>query len=359
MQTARGNDGFSLVNCAPVVSRAELSMYRALREAIPIIDAAIEKIVRLCGGVVVTCRDKTAEKMLNDFLASVPTGPVSFGIESFIASTVDRMLTYGTAVNEMVLDGSGRLCALYGAALENVELRVGKNPLKPEIFTADGEAVRYPERVLLTALSPEPDSPYGNSLLRGLPFVSEVLLKIYSTIGTNFERLGNMRFAVTYRPSGNDAGLSENRADEIAAAWSEAMRDTHAVKDFVAVGDVDIKVIGGDATLPEIEVPIRALTEQIIAKTGLPPFLLGLTWSTTERMSSQQADILTSELEYYRTLLTPAILKICRTFLRSEGFYCDVSLDWNNISLQDEVTLAKARLLNAQADKTIKETEAD
>ncbi len=331
-------------------------MYAALREAIPIIDAAIGKIVRLVGGIQVSCNDKSAQKLLRDFLKTVPTGPVSCGIESFISSTIDRLLTYGTAVNEMVLDGSGKLSALYTASLDNLELSVEGNPLCPVIRTQDGEKVPFPDRITVTALSPEPDSAYGNSLLRGLPFVSEILLKIYNTIGTNFERLGNLRFAVTYRPSDAQTGVSENRANEIASAWSDAMRDTGTVRDFVAVGDVDIKVIGGDAILPDIEVPIRALTEQIIAKTGLPPFLLGLTWSTTERMSSQQADILTSELEYYRTLITPVILKICRTFLRGEGYYCDVDLEWNNISLQDEISLAQAKLYNAQAEKIIKET---
>ena len=331
-------------------------MYKALREAIPIIDAAIGKIVRLVGGVQVKCSDKSAEKLLSDFLYTVPTGPVSSGIESFISSTVDRLLTYGTAVNEMVLDNSGKLRALYTAALENLELSVEENPLCPVIRTAGGEKVPHPERITVTALSPEPDSAYGISILRGLPFVSEVLLKIYNTIGVNFERLGNLRFAVTYRPSDAQAGISENRADEIASAWSDAMRDTGTVKDFVAVGDVDIKVIGGDTVMPDIEVPIRTLTEQIIAKTGLPPFLLGLTWSTTERMSSQQADILTSELEYYRTLITPVLLKICHAFLRGEGYFCNVNLEWNNISLQDEISLAQAKLYNAQAEKIIKET---
>ena len=37
---------------------------------------------------------------------------------------------------------------------------------------------------------------------------------------------------------------------------------------------------------------MRQILEQLVAKTGLPPFLLGLNWSTTERMSTQQADIL-------------------------------------------------------------------
>ena len=66
-------------------------------------------------------------------------------------------------------------------------------------------------------------------------------------------------------------------------------------------------------------------------------------------MSSVQADILTSELEYFRSLLTPAINKICRYYLRLSGFSDDFEVVWNNISLLDETELAKSRLDNARA----------
>ena len=49
----------------------------------------------------------------------------------------------------------------------------------------------------------------------------------------------------------------------------------------VAVGDVEIKVIGGEAPILDSETPVRQILEQLVAKTGLPPFLLGLNWSTT------------------------------------------------------------------------------
>ena len=93
------------------------------------------------------------------------------------------------------------------------------------------------------------------------------------------------------------------------------------------------------------------MLEQIIAKLSIPPFLLGLNWSTTERMSKQQADILTSELEYYRRLLTPVLMRVCRTFLRLRGCPCEPVVKWNTINLQDEVESAKARLYNAQAEQ--------
>ncbi len=330
-------------------------MFAALRESLPIVDAAIEKIVRLCGGFEVSCADKTAERLLRRFLREVPFSAAGRGIDTFVASTIDRMLTYGTAVNELLIDSEGKLAAIYGADLSALELREGE-PGKPEIFikiSGESKKVPHPERVIVTARNPDPHSPYGVSLLRGLPFLSGVLMKIYESIGINFERMGNLRFAVTYKPNGGE--YAPSCADEIAKAWSDAMSDNGSVRDFVAVGDVDIKVIGGECVMPEVSVPVRTILEQITAKTGIPPFLLGLSWSSTERMSSQQADILTGELEYYRGLITPALYEICRTYLRGEGYFCDVDIEWNNISLQDETELARARLYNAQADKIYSE----
>jgi hypothetical protein len=144
---------------------------------------------------------------------------------------------------------------------------------------------------------------------------------------------------------------SKERAMQIAREWSDGMNSAKygQVKDFIAVGDVDIKVIGAENQLIDTEIPVRQLLEQIVAKLSIPPFLLGLNWSSTERMSSQQADILTSELEYYRRLLTPVLCDIGNAYLKSRGFggYC--SVEWDNINLQDESVLAETRLNNARA----------
>lgn len=123
------------------------------------------------------------------------------------------------------------------------------------------------------------------------------------------------------------------------------------VRDFVAVGDVEIRVIGGEAPIPDSQVPVRQILEQLVAKTGLPPFLLGLNWSTTERMSTQQADLLTSELWALRRAVEPALLKICRTFLAMEGMDNRVDILWDDISLQDITEQAQADLYRAQAEK--------
>ena len=101
--------------------------------------------------------------------------------------------------------------------------------------------------------------------------------------------------------------------------------------------------------------PVKVILEQVVAKLGIPPFLLGISWSSTERMSAQQADILTSELEYYRSAVTPAIRKIVGTHLRLSGCSCDFRLIWDDVNLQDAVELSQARLNNARAAQIEKE----
>jgi hypothetical protein len=119
----------------------------------------------------------------------------------------------------------------------------------------------------------------------------------------------------------------------------------------VAVGDVSIKAIGADNQILDSEVPVRQILEQVVAKTAIPPFMLGLNWSSTERMSSQQADLLTTEITAIRRTLTPAVERICSLWLRMHGYTCGFQVVWDEINLQDEVEEAKAELYREEARK--------
>lgn len=334
----------------------QIRLYHALREAVPVIDAAIFKIVRLTGGFTAVCSDKAAQDALNDFIMNVPVGGNRQGLSAFVSTYFEQLLTCGTAVGEIVTDTEGNPAALFNAPLDNIELKRHKNGFDVDIFVRDGAQLRRVTRhelCLLSVLNPEPGALTGCSILKGLPFVSSILLKIFESIGANWERVGNLRFAVTYNPKNDavDRAYAKDRALQVAKEWSEAMQSGSEIRDFVAVGDVQIKVIGADNQILDSEIPVRQMLEQIVAKTGLPPFMLGLSWSSTERMSSQQADALTSELEAYRRILTPVIAKICTAFLRSRGYVCTPEIVWDDITLQDEVEQSRAMLYRAQAEK--------
>lgn len=336
-----------------------LRLYRALREAVPVIDAAIFKIVRLAGGFHAECTDAQGQKLLDSFAANVPVGGNRNGIHAFVETYFEQLLTYGTAVGEIVTNTNGVPCALFNAPLDNIELKRNANGFDIDIYLRNlGGLDKVPcrELCLLSVLNPDPGALTGNSLLKGLPFVSSVLLKIFESIGANWDRVGNLRFAVTYNPKNDavDRAYAKDRALQVAKEWGEAMQSGGEVRDFVAVGDVQIKVIGADNQILDSEVPVRQMLEQIVAKTGIPPFMLGLSWSSTERMSAQQADALTSELEAYRRILTPVISKICTAFLRSNGCAGDVKIVWDDITLQDEVEQSRAALYRAQAEKIMR-----
>ena len=352
---------FDLFNDYSPLTSVELDLYSSLREAVPIIDAAIEKTVRLVGSFEVVTEDKSAQKQLNSFLSNVVCAGGNRGIYPFITTYLSELLTYCEAVGEIVLSAdNSTISALYNAGLKDIRIVADGSPLNIIVCKNDGNLTPafYQNLLLPTLLNPVPGTVKGTSVLKSLPYVSSILLKIFDSIGKNWERVGNVRFAVTYKPEGGSAAVTKKQAQQIADEWSKAMRSTE-VCDFVSVGDVNVRVIGADNQVLDCDVPVRHLTEQIVAKLGLPPFVLGLSWSTSERMSVQQADILTSELEYYRALLTPVIAKICRLFLRLNGVNDEIEVKWDLINLQDEIELSQARLNNARAAQLENEILSD
>ncbi len=341
----------------------ELRLYRTLRASVPLIDAAVNKLVRLVGGFDVRCSG-SAEAALRRFLREVPVGYGQRGVEQFLTAWLGGLLTDGCAVGEMVVQ-DGHLTAVCWGDVAEIELQSGDSPLDTVICTRQGgQAVPLPRQhlLLLSTLNPEAGHPYGVSLLRGMPFLAQILMTIYRTMGVNWERAGNLRYSVVCRPGNESGATAQERAAQMASAWGEAMREQRQgeVRDFVAVGDVDIRVIGADGQVLDSEVPVRQLLEQIVARTGLPPFLLGLSWSSTERMSQQQADLLTSELWSLRRTVQPVLERICQLWLALEGWGGEAEIVWDEISLQDTVEEARAGLYRAQtAQLTGKERSED
>lgn len=358
VQLRRREETFGALARYVPLSDGETALYRSIREMLPVVDAAVCKLVRLTGGVHARCTDERAEKALNEFLRTVNTGRGQRGVNAFLECYLDSLLTCGRAVGEIVPRADGReIAAVLCADAEQVEVREGESALDFVLCGRDerGRSVELPEQELLlfTPLAPETAHPYGVSMLRSMPYLAGLLMQIYEAMGKNWERCGNVRFAVTYRPQDGelDRGTAQERAEQIAAEWSRAMQEGGGVSDFVSVGDVSISVIGADNRMPDSETAVRQILEQIVAKTGLPPFMLGLSWASTERMSAQQADMLTSEITALRRTVTPVVERICALWLHMHGWSCGFAAEWDEINLQDEVEEAKAALYLQQARK--------
>ena len=339
----------------------EIALYRAIREGVPILDAAIWKLVRLCGGVGVRCADPKARQGLEAFFRTVDTGWGQRGIQSFLDRYLDDLFTCGHGLGEIVLTPDGtEIAALLCADPEQVEVKIGDSPLDFQLCRAglgEGRELPWQELLLFTPFQPTGDAPCGVSLLRSMPFLAGILLKIFQATGQNWERAGNLRFAVVCKPGEGEEAFAQERCGLLAQEWSTAMQAGRegSVRDFVAVGDVDIKVIGADGPILDSQAPVRQILEQLVARTGIPPFMLGLSWSSTERMSAQQADMLTTEVTAIRRAVEPALCRTAELWLRLHGFEGRAEIVWEDINLQDMVEEARAELYWAQAEKLRRE----
>ncbi len=65
---------FNLIDGYVPLGGGEIMLYRQIREAVPVVDAAIMKLIRLTGGFTLSCPDKRAERELNEFAKRVDVG---------------------------------------------------------------------------------------------------------------------------------------------------------------------------------------------------------------------------------------------------------------------------------------------
>ena len=146
---------FDIIDNYNPLSKFKLNLYSAIKEAIPVIDAAISKLVRLIGTFTIECEDKDVEFQINKFLQNVKVGSCSTGIDSFIFVHLNQLLTYGTSIGEIIPNSKlDDIAALYNAPLKNVFLKSNSESLDLSIYkrSSDGKLseIKHPELILIS-----------------------------------------------------------------------------------------------------------------------------------------------------------------------------------------------------------------
>jgi hypothetical protein len=110
-----------------------------------------------------------------------------------------------------------------------------------------------------------------------------------------------------------------------------------------------------------LEIPARHVLEQIVSKTNLPAWMLGMYWSTTERMATLEVESCLQDAKIRQLAMTPEFIRLFSTVLSVRGktwktitIDPDKAGDWGfyfeTPNLRDVMAMANARFLNAQAD---------
>jgi hypothetical protein len=380
-----------------VFRKVDGAFYEMLREAIPIFDSAIRQSITLEGFLRPIGDDMELVRDLEDFFLNVPVNDMQKGIQAFQENTSNEKFEQGFAVTEFIAnkkrDDIDRLVVADSKSIifrRNASGRVEpwfrSGTPKQSGYTMPasvidailnvryGRSVSYngvtevrlvPDNKNYFSIGNENQDPHGVSIMRSTEFVSQIIVTIQNGFKHIGERYGDPMHHVHYK-AGKGGGDLETRRKLIETDFNNIVTAKRKGKsgDLVTAGgpdsDVKVEVIGGQNQIYSFEVPLRHLLEQIVAKTNLPAWLLGIYWSTTERMATLEIEAALSSAKIRQLAMLPEYIKLCANFLRLRGrtwnritTSTDSPGDWGLIfespSYRDVMTMANARFLNAQA----------
>lgn len=369
-------------------------LYEALRRALPPLDGSIDRYVTLDG--IVGCEGDNDRLVaeIEDFIRTVPVNDAQFGLQAFYTGQGNELYEQGYTVGEYVLGRDGRtiegmrvadskgvrfyrtetgLQVWYqppgtqppgrGDGTDDVERIIRGNTVAGGFsaarLTGSGYKQLDPRTLIYGVYQPEADNPYGTSLLRSIEFVSQILLSIQNATDRVWQRFGEPPFNITYTTKNRKVTASqlEERKRVLAsnlAAAMEGKRKGNSV-DFVnAIGaddTIDIEILGATEQVLQIEMPARHMLEQILSKLGLPSWMLGFSWNTSDRSGDAQVEMILQGAKTRWVQREPALRRFVETFLRLRGKTWKPG-DWKLVqclpNLRDELKAAQAGFLRAQ-----------
>lgn len=334
----------------------------AMREAVPLIDAAIDRLVELDGDVIVEGENAATVAIVQDFLDTVPVNDFDIGFNSF-----DNMLTaevheQGFMVSEKVLGPNG-ITRLVVADSKTIDFKREKNNELRTYQRVNGDLSERPlDENVLNHLSfvKEAGNAYGVARFRSCEFTTQVLLTIWNSMQNAWSRFGDPNYSIinkTKKASNADLKAQKNAIIASFTAAMEAKRQGKSA-DFVHVinrdDELTIGVIGAGGDVMEIAPSNRAQEELIVAKSGLPSWMIGLKWTSGERLSDAEANMISAGITMRQSLKLTVYTDIVSTHLRRMGVTWnkeDWKLGFTRVNLNDILKLAQAGFLNAQAEQ--------
>jgi len=380
--------------------------YEALREGIPIIDSAIRRLISLNGTVKIIGDNAALVKELEDFCLSVPVNDHQRGIHAFLENFTNEVFEQGFALPEFLatpkFDDIAGLrvpdskqiifrrtaegttepwyryansfipagVTRYSSPGTLVERIINANYNQAVQTNAGWEAKLNPANKMYFSINNENSDPYGVSLMRSMEFCSKLLMTMQNSLGNVWERFGDPSYHVNYKTNKKDltGDTLEARRLKIQTDFDSAIRAKRAGKsaDFISAVNTDasmeIKVIGADSQVLELEIPARHVLEQIVSKTGLPAWMLGIGSKTVQGMAGLEVEAALQDAKIRQLAMLPELIRMLSIMLKMRGrswktitTSLDRPGDWGIVfetpNLRDLVAQAQARFLNAQADQ--------
>lgn len=337
-----------------------------LRRTVPILDRAITVLVGLCGQVELEAARSTRSE-LEAWAHAVRINQTGRGLQSWIEAHLDAMLLYGKGVTEIVPGHAHRdVYALMNLDPRSIVFQVTPDPLVllplQRQRTSAFLAPLNPELLLVSVNGSHTDDPHGFSLYRSLPHAAQAARTVENATAQVWQRLGCPSFHINWDPgpqySDPQGALAAQGLAALQSQWTQSQAGrtvgaggtgANSLGDYFTAGKVTVSVIGHEHTPLPLAETWRVFEEQLVAVTGLPSWLLGFHWATTERMALQQSEILVANIESLRRHVQPQIEQLIDLRQRFAGRSGRVKVRWSKISLHDLTEQARGRAWEQQA----------
>jgi hypothetical protein len=341
-----------------------------LRMQIPPLDLAPNKINRLIGDFEIIADSEKVQKKLEDFKSNVIVGSLvggmQRGFELFQYQLIDSAIVKGFGIGEIVPTLSYRDVAGLNVgranSIEFITLKDGTTTLG-QSGTGYLKPFERMEYICYLSLDTRDGDPRGVSMYASLPFVSQIMLRAEKAFENTVVKIGEPMFMVKVT-AGSKASSGTPVADSVRKKAMSNLAEALKLRKQGKMADMsitlpedvtlEIETIGDGKVIDNIEFPLNTIIDQICGRTGLPHWMLGFRRSQgmNSDLSDSESDMVTADVEWFRSMFDPIIDKVLDTYLFFTG---DGGQKWRHewppMNLRNDKNLSESRRNNAFAQE--------
>ena len=344
-----------------VPPRIDLNLVVKLRESIPLLSGAILRMKQLVGWPEIEAAPRV-KRDIDNFLKMLPNGRSQQGAKPWGQTHLDNCFCFGRAHTEILLTATRSDVH----SLVEVDPRTTAFRPLPDGYNLAVAQWQYggstpvpldPALTLTTVNDLRGDDPQGTSMIADIPFVADIYTKMLRAMGSTWDRFGTPTYFVKWNPPKDWNDPAGSQVKTIMAAPQAQMQQWALNKangknsDIFLAGDFTIEIMGAQGETLEFSESARTIAEQMCARWGIPPFMFGFSWASTERMSTAQAKAVTEIIDNLRDMFEPSIRQLIELRQAVTGGGSKFELRWPPVSLQDLLDVARADLMEQQAEQ--------
>jgi hypothetical protein len=337
-----------------------ITLYRFIKDNIPVINGAIWTWTRLCSSplefYIPDNESKKDLKLLNDSVSALNERLASDdyrksgGLERLSDLFFNSLFTNGAFAGEIEF-GKGKGITRFIPSDVRRLLFEKEDGISAswKIFreTEDGKALLDPVSFIYIPLDDDPVDPRGKSILQSVGFVSRMEQKLLYDMQQTQEKAGYNRLHVKITKPERRVGESEdNFLDRANRYFDDTVTLFSGIKpadSVVTWDDIEIETIaprgGNTTTTNSWYLSHRSLVEDICAGVHLDPFMLGYSYGNTRSWARFKFELVLRQVVSVQKLALRFFEWLVNTHLAKSGINLKAAVRFNN----DRINGALAR----------------